>query len=304
MVGEDLETAPVSRDGVQGDRAWAVRNLDVGEQQGARKLPKLLGIQATSAAVDSGRAPAAPVLRFPDGETIPADDPRASSRVSDHLGKKVELVPLAPRSNLSHYRLGRFIDGADLRREMGVLPGEDAPDMSSLPFKKLSELGIFATPPGTYFDAYPIHVLTTASLGFVASRSGNANIDARRYRPNIVIDSGEREGLLEAEWEGSRIEVGDCLFAVEAPTVRCSMPGRAQALPGIDADKGVVRAVAEHANRHLGAYATVVRGGQIRVGDPVHLLPAPTRPVARGFRRVERAFSRRVLNWMMRERDV
>ncbi|MEM8609868.1 MAG: MOSC domain-containing protein [Myxococcota bacterium] len=304
MVGEDIQTAEVSREGFYGDRVWAVRNLDANEQQGARKLPKLLGIVATSAPRDRGHTAAPPLLRFPDGETIATDDPRASARVSHHLGKRVALVPLAPRSNFAHYRVGRFVDGGALRREMGVNPGEDAPDMSSLPLKKLSELGIFATPPGTYFDAYPIHVLTTASLGFVASRSGNPNIDPRRYRPNIVVDSGETEALLEAQWEGARLEVGSCVLSIEAPTVRCSMPGRAQAVPGIDADKEVVRAVAQHADRHLGAYATVVRPGQIAVGDPVRLLSAEPRPIADRLRRLEQALSRRALKWMMRDRDT
>lgn len=301
MVGEDLQQARVGVRGVEGDRVWAVRNLVVGEQQGARKLPKLLGIVATTQGDGNLASSGPPVLRFPDGEQIRADDPRASERLSEHVGKSVALVPLAPRSDLGHYRLGKLTHGAELRREMGVLPGEDAPDMSSLPFKKLSELGVFATPPGTYVDAYPLHVLTTSSLRFVASRSGNPHIDARRYRPNVVVDSGPAEQLLEAAWEGAELRIGECLVRVEAPTVRCSIPGRAQALPGIDADKDVVRAVARHADRHLGAYATVVRAGQIRVGDPVQLRPAVRRPIARGLRRLERAVIRRVLGRMMKD---
>jgi uncharacterized protein YcbX len=86
-------------------------------------------------------------------------------------------------------------------------------------------------------------------LGYVRARSGNGNIGPRRYRPNVVIDSGESEGLIEAEWEGARLEVGGCEILVEARTIRCSIPGRAQAIDGIGADKDVIRAVAEHADR-------------------------------------------------------
>lgn len=35
-----------------------------------------------------------------------------------------------------------------------------------------------------------MHLLTTSSLRYVRTESENGNIDARRYRPNVVIDSG------------------------------------------------------------------------------------------------------------------
>lgn len=41
-----------------------------------------------------------------------------------------------------------------------------------------------------------------------------------------------------------------------------------------------LRAVAEHADRHMGVYAGVARAGTVRLGDPVHLFPRNERPVA------------------------
>ena len=296
MVGESLDVTTVSRAGVPGDRAWAVRNLDVGEQQGARKIPALLGLVATTVATDEPAPNAPPMIRFPDGEEWSADDPRTSEQVSAYVGKRVELVPLAPASHLAHYRQAHLAtDGAELWKEMGVGAGEDAPDMSSLPLKKLAQLGVFVTPPGTYFDAYPLHILTTSSLRFVGQQLDGAPVDPCRYRPNLVIDSGEMEGLVEADWEGVSLEVGGCRFHVDAATVRCSIPGRAQAIEGIGADKQVVRAVAQHAARHLGVYASVTQPGSIRVGDPVHLIPRRKRPVADALRRAERSLTRGIL---------
>ncbi len=305
MVGEDVRSVNVTSSGLEGDRAWAVRNLEAREQQGARRLPGLLGVVSMSQTPGDPSSSGPPLLRFPDGETLVADDPRASERLSEHLGKRVKLVPLAPRSNLAHYRLGRLsADGAELRREFGMLAGEDAPDMSNIPFRKLAQLSVFATPPGTYFDAFPLHLITTSSLRYVRSQSGNANIDARRYRPNVVIDSGDSEGLIEAGWEGARLELGGCEIHVEARTIRCSIPGRAQAIEGIGADKDVIRAVAQHADRHLGVYATVIRGGSVSRGDPVHLFPRAERPVADRLRQMQRGVIRRIFGHLLRDPEA
>ena len=299
MVGEAIEEVDIGELGVPGDRAWAARNLEIGEQQGARKLPKLLTLAAS---FSDGDTAGAPVIGFPDGSRLRADDPAASERVSEHLGKPVRLVPLEPKSNADHYKkASQKLDVAELREEMGVVRGEAGPDLSSVGFAKLMELGTYATPPGTYFDAFPLHVLTTSSLRYVAEQADNANIDARRYRPNILIDT-DAPGLLEPTWEGAALEIGDCRIRVDARTIRCSNPGRAQAIAGIDADKSVVRAVAEHADRHLGLYATVERPGRVRVGDPVRLDPRPPRPFADRARGLQKALLRSAVGYLLRDR--
>jgi hypothetical protein len=56
MVGEDLQSENVTRGGVAGDRVWAARNLEAREQQGARRLPGLLGIMLERASRQTNRA--------------------------------------------------------------------------------------------------------------------------------------------------------------------------------------------------------------------------------------------------------
>lgn len=300
MVGEDLHETRVDLGGVRADRAWAVRNMELGEQQGARKLPKLLGL--TASLPDGADATSIPTIGFPDGSSLRADDPGVAERVSAHVGKRVQLVPLAPASESAHYKKASTkLDAAALRQEFGILPGEAGPDMSSIPLRSLLELSRYETPPGTYFDVFPFHLLTTSSLRFVAERSGNTNVDARRYRPNLVIDTGDAAGLLEPGWEGALLEVGDCRIRIETRTVRCSIPGRAQAIDGIDADKGVVRAVAEHADRHMGGYASIEKAGTVRVGDEVRLIPRGARPIADGLQRIQRAALRSLSRRLLRE---
>lgn len=98
--------------------------------------------------------------------------------------------------------------------------------------------------------------------------------------------------------------MGACELSVEARTIRCSIPGRAQAIDGIGADKDVIRAVAQHADRHLGVYASEARAGTVRLGDPVHLFPRSERPVADRLRRVEQALIRRILRQLLRDPEA
>jgi len=62
----------------------------------------------------------------------------------------------------------------------------------------------FALPPGTFFDAASIHVLASGTLAHLRTLIGeDAQVDLRRFRPNIVIDTESGlEGFLEDDWLG------------------------------------------------------------------------------------------------------
>ena len=47
----------------------------------------------------------------------------------------------------------------------------------------------FYTPPGTYFDLFPIHMLTTSTLQFMSQLNPAAIWDVRRFRPNVLVDT-------------------------------------------------------------------------------------------------------------------
>jgi uncharacterized protein YcbX len=123
-------------------------------------------------------------------------------------------------------------------------------------------------PQVTHFDAFPIHFLTTASLEAMKRLNTAALWDVRRFRPNFFIETdGGVEGLVEFDW--TVVRLGSVELKCEMRTERCAMATNAQA--GIPKDPSILRSLVEAADQDLGVYASVVRAGEVRVGDVVEV---------------------------------
>jgi uncharacterized protein YcbX len=102
-----------------------------------------------------------------------------------------------------------------------------------------------------------------------------------RFRPNVLLDVGDAfpgASAPELGWIGATISLGEAVVQVRSPTLRCSMPARAQPLLGIDAEPAMTRALVQHASRLLGVNAVVVHPGTMRVGDPISIRDIPPIP--------------------------
>lgn len=273
MAGERVEAAAVTAAGLPGDRAWAVRDEAAGELTGGKKLPALMRCAAHYPEAPTAGAVQPAEIVLPDGRCVRTDSPDAARLLSELTGRDVTVWPLQPASDKAHYRFAKEFKLRDYRKILGLREGEPFPDVSPMSLKILHDLTTYVTPPGTYFDAYPLHLLTTASLGAMARQAPEADFDRRRFRPNLLIETpATADDLAEFGWCGGFLEIGETRLRVEVRTVRCAMPAHPQ--PDLAKDGGVVRAVAEHADRHLGVYATVLRPGTVRVGDVVRFQPA------------------------------
>jgi hypothetical protein len=271
MAGESLAACTVGTSGVAGDRGWALRDEQAGEIRGAKKLPALLRCAARYRAEPDGDAVPPVDITLPGGERTASDDPAVAERLSALLGRKVTLWPLRPADDLDHYRRGAP-DNPDLEQELrqifGRLPDEPLPDLAAIP----PEIFEYAAPRGTYFDVFPFHAVTTASLADLAARTPESRFDVRRFRPNVVIETpaGVR-GLVEAGWGGGRtLRVGGVELRTEIPTARCVMVTLPQG--DLPHDPRVLRTVVREAEQCVGLYASVAAPGRVRVGDPVELL--------------------------------
>lgn len=125
----------------------------------------------------------------------------------------------------------------------------------------------------SHFDAGALHLCTLASLDRLQALLPASQVAVPRFRPNLVLDTAEQEGVPEATWVGRRLRIGDTLeVEVAQRTKRCVMVNAAQ--PGLPADRDVLRGVAAHHDLCLGVYADVIRPGRVSTGDAVTLLSA------------------------------
>jgi uncharacterized protein YcbX len=120
-----------------------------------------------------------------------------------------------------------------------------------------------------HHDESPLHLLTTSSLAAVESLVGGA-VDQRRFRANIIIDTGVEPKLLEEDWAGADLAIGSEVVLHMGPGMpRCVMVDQPQA--GVLSDPKALRSLGEHHALQLGLQAHARRMGTIRVGDVASL---------------------------------
>jgi len=120
-----------------------------------------------------------------------------------------------------------------------------------------------------------LHLLTSASLAALSQHYPPGRFEPARFRPNIVIDSGDLVGFVEQDWIGARLLLGEAELEVADHCLRCVLTTLPQ--DELPLDPGILKATSEANERRAGIYAAVVKTGRIRIGDAVRLL----RPVSR-----------------------
>lgn len=285
MGGTRVDTLRIDRRGVHADRLWAVRDVEKGVTASARRVPVLLQCSARYVAEPTedagpGNVPAV-VVTLPDGREFDGADPTTGAALSELVGREMQLVALPAPKDTSAQRmslqtsLGNF-SADQVRRDFGLADGDELPDTSVFSTRQMVTLARYSTPPGTFVDLSPVHLLSTASLRSLSA--DGTPYDVRRFRPNVLVDI-DAEGFPESEWVGGQVRLGSVVLSVTNPTIRCVIPTRPQ--PGVELDTSLTRRLAERTDRFLGIYADVASPGTVRVGDAVSARPAAAPGAAR-----------------------
>jgi uncharacterized protein YcbX len=268
MIGEPVASVELNDLGVEGDRTWAARDLERGGIRGAKKIGPLMQLAASD--VGDGQVE----ITLTDGSTVLTSDPDVDERVSAALGHRVRLERLRPADDADHYRRGAPDEDdmmTELRGVFGRLDDEPLPDLSIFP----PELMEFESPPGTYYDAFPLMVMTEQSLAALQEALPESRIDVRRFRPSIVIDADRAgattNGHPEFDWAGRSARLGPALIEFTMACPRCVMITQ-QVTESIPQDRALLRHVVRNLDQNVGVYASITTPGTIRLGDELTLL--------------------------------
>ena len=118
------------------------------------------------------------------------------------------------------------------------------------------------------FDAFPLSLITTRTIERLGETVGT-ELDMRRFRPNVVVETEREAAFLEDGWVGSVLRIGQVRMRVDKRDGRCVVitidPETTERNPT------VLEAVARDREGCLGVYGSVVEPGRIALNDPVIL---------------------------------
>lgn len=258
MLGERLQQLEVDRRGVVGDRAYALWDPQaqrVASAKNPRRWAELLAYRARYLGEPRSGEPLPPVeVHGPlDGAAAPptslrSNDPALVERLAERLGRSVTLLDQAPV-------------GASLDQYWPQVEGRAFQDVTN-------ELVL---PQGTFFDACPIHAISTATLAALRRLEPELDFAVERFRPNLLIEpTAAVEDFVEERWEGGTLAIGEYLeLRVDGGCPRCVITTLAQGT--LPESLEILRATARHNQVTAGIRLSVVKPGPLAVGDPVRL---------------------------------
>lgn len=269
MGGEQIEQADVGRHGIRWDRGWAVRDEKAGAIRSARYIPRLLLCSARYLPGTSAGLVPHVEITLPDGSTVVSDDIHIDKRLSDAIGRKLSLLSLRlVAENESLQEFGALETGdqeAEMRMLFGLADDEPIPDMEAM----MEEIGKSDTHRETFFDAFPIDILTTSSIRHLQRHLPDVDLNVRRFRPNFLIDdSGASDAQRELEWIGGAVRLGEAEFDVVLGCPRCTIIA-AEQQGGIARNSAITRTIVREMAQTMSVYCNVKRTGIVRVGDAV-----------------------------------
>ncbi|MEO9221244.1 MAG: MOSC N-terminal beta barrel domain-containing protein, partial [Mycobacteriaceae bacterium] len=223
MLGEDLQECVIDDKGLVGDRAYAVFDTEdgcVASAKSPRKWASLLSMSARFVAEPLlGEVPPPVEIAFPDGSVLRSDDDGIDDALSATLGRSVRLI--SERLDEPRYELAPgALDDMAPQAVLDYLANDRA--------QSPSRLALAGMPAGTFYDLAMLHVLTTSTMDTLHQLAPEADVDVRRFRPNLLLQTSDT-GFAEDEWVGRTIAVGETMqFSVSMLTMRCVMTSLAQ----------------------------------------------------------------------------
>jgi uncharacterized protein YcbX len=274
MQGEQLREVEVTARGIVGDRAYALIDAETGKVASAKSVklfPELLVCRAAFVAAPQAEREAPPVrIDLPNGKSVTSDSSDVDRTLSAHFRREVRLARVAPDDfTIDQYHPD--VEGAD--------PGgnRDTVVAQKLGAALFAALGMESpVPVGSFFDVFPLSVMTTSTLARLNELRPQSRFEQRRFRMNVIVRT-EQPGFVENDWVGHELGLGNgARLNVALLDPRCVMTTLAQ--EDLPQDTEVLRTLVHHNRMQVGdlgqfpcagVYAVVAAPGTVRTGDHV-----------------------------------
>ncbi|MBK9166456.1 MAG: MOSC domain-containing protein [Bryobacterales bacterium] len=274
MQGEQVQEITVTGQGMLGDRAYALIDVETGKVASAKsvkRFPALLACRAAFAEPPRAGREVPPVrIDLPDGRFTTSDSNDAGETLSAFFGREVKLARVAPDDfTIDQYHPD--VEGAD--------PGgyRDTVVAQKLGAALFAALGAESpVPAGAFFDVFPLSVITTSTLARLNELRPESRFAQRRFRMNVIVRT-EQPGFVENGWVGQDLGVGDgTRIQVTMLDPRCVMTTLAQ--EDLPQDTEILRTLVRHNRLQVGelgqfpcagVYAVIAAPGTVRTGDAV-----------------------------------
>jgi uncharacterized protein len=275
MLGEELDAADLTEGGIVGDRAYAIRDRETGKVASAKhskRWPNLLDCRAAFVEPPGPGDERPPVrIELADGNSVMSDAADVDAVLSRFFGRDVELA----RAAQNGYTIDQYHPDLENYDPDGH---RDEVVEARLGAAFFNERGLpSAVPENSFFDLYPLSLLTTSTLDQLGNLEPQSRFDVRRFRMNVIVDTPER-GFVENGWLGRTLAIGDDVrLGVSLPDPRCCMPGLPQ--EDLPRDPQVLKALARHNRIDVagalypcaGVYAVAEATGTVRKDDSASL---------------------------------
>ena len=275
MLGAQVDVVELGEGGIVGDRAYAVRDRATGKVASAKnpkRWPDLFACRAAFVAPPRPGDELPPVrINLPNGDSVRSDAPDVDAVLSGFFGRDVELA----RAAQNGYTIDQYHPDLENYDPEGH---RDEVVEARLGAAFFNERGLpSAVPENSFFDLFPLSVLTTSTLDQLGNLEPQSRFDVRRFRMNVIVDTPER-GFVENGWLGRTLAIGDDVrLGVSLPDPRCCMPGLPQ--EDLPRDPQVLKALARHNRIDVagalypcaGVYAVAETTGTVRKDDSVGL---------------------------------
>jgi len=247
MMGEEIRSTKVTEKGIHGDRTSALVDIEtrkIVSAKNPKRWPNMFSFRSRYNDLDkSGNIH----ITLPDGSTVNSSDDNANSALSSALGRKVEFISHVPNNP----QLEEYWPDIEELDNRDVVTDEDMPK-------------------GTFYDLAIIHLLTTSTLNELSRLYPEGRFEARRFRPNIIINT-EEKGFVESGWIGKTVLIGnEVKLKITDHCPRCVMTTLNQG--DLPKDNKILRTAAQHNEAHVGVYAEVIQSGTIKCDDEVSII--------------------------------